>query len=219
MGLLGPNGAGKSTTFNILTSLISKTSGSVRMKDIEVNKLKPCDYLKMANIYCSLKSGYISKYCQIDDYNWLNPENLKICIDGLENLNLSENMDCEYYVDIENLPELNARRIIGYIDCVDNLNIYEFKCVEKLDNEHYIQLAIYAYLYETKMRQKYKGYVAIKNYYLYNILTGELQKINSEYENLVQMMRELIKYKYDNKKYNISWFNIRNFSCLNSIIF
>lgn len=38
MGLLGPNGAGKSTTFNILTSLITKTSGSVRMKDIEVNK-------------------------------------------------------------------------------------------------------------------------------------------------------------------------------------
>lgn len=38
MGLLGPNGAGKSTTFNILTSLIPKTSGSVKMKDIQVNK-------------------------------------------------------------------------------------------------------------------------------------------------------------------------------------
>lgn len=38
MGLLGPNGAGKSTTFNILTSLIPKTSGSVKMKGIEVDK-------------------------------------------------------------------------------------------------------------------------------------------------------------------------------------
>lgn len=37
-GLLGPNGAGKSTTFNILTSLIPKTSGFVKMKNIEVNK-------------------------------------------------------------------------------------------------------------------------------------------------------------------------------------
>ena len=37
MGLLGPNGAGKSTTFNILTSLIPKTSGKVYMKGIEVD--------------------------------------------------------------------------------------------------------------------------------------------------------------------------------------
>lgn len=37
-GLLGPNGAGKSTTFNILTSLIPRSIGSVRVKGIEVNK-------------------------------------------------------------------------------------------------------------------------------------------------------------------------------------
>lgn len=35
---MGPNGSGKSTTFNILTSLIPKTLGSVKMKEIEVNK-------------------------------------------------------------------------------------------------------------------------------------------------------------------------------------
>ncbi|KRX07798.1 P-loop containing nucleoside triphosphate hydrolase [Pseudocohnilembus persalinus] len=37
-GLLGPNGAGKSTTFNILTSLIPKSQGSVKMKGIDVNQ-------------------------------------------------------------------------------------------------------------------------------------------------------------------------------------
>ena len=37
-GLLGPNGAGKSTTFNILTSLIPKSFGNVKIKNIEVNK-------------------------------------------------------------------------------------------------------------------------------------------------------------------------------------
>ncbi|EAR96798.2 transporter family ABC domain protein (macronuclear) [Tetrahymena thermophila SB210] len=36
LGLLGPNGAGKSTTFNILTSLIPKSQGSVKLKNIEV---------------------------------------------------------------------------------------------------------------------------------------------------------------------------------------
>ena len=38
IGLLGPNGAGKSTTFNILTSLIPKSFGNVKIKNIEVNK-------------------------------------------------------------------------------------------------------------------------------------------------------------------------------------
>lgn len=37
-GLLGPNGSGKSTSFNILTSLISKTLGSVKVKNLEVNR-------------------------------------------------------------------------------------------------------------------------------------------------------------------------------------
>jgi ATP-binding cassette subfamily A (ABC1) protein 3 len=30
-GLLGPNGAGKSTTFNIVTAALSKTSGTVKI--------------------------------------------------------------------------------------------------------------------------------------------------------------------------------------------
>jgi len=40
-GLLGPNGAGKSTTFNILTALLPKTSGSVQMMGEEVVRNKP----------------------------------------------------------------------------------------------------------------------------------------------------------------------------------
>lgn len=38
LGLLGPNGAGKSTMFNVLTSLIPKTTGSVKIYDKEVNR-------------------------------------------------------------------------------------------------------------------------------------------------------------------------------------
>lgn len=38
MGLLGPNGAGKSTSFNVLSALIPRTLGSVKIKGTEVNK-------------------------------------------------------------------------------------------------------------------------------------------------------------------------------------
>jgi len=37
-GLLGPNGAGKSTTFNVITAMIPRTSGSVRLNDTEIDK-------------------------------------------------------------------------------------------------------------------------------------------------------------------------------------
>jgi len=36
--LLGPNGAGKSTTIGILTSLIKKTSGDIKIYDIDIDK-------------------------------------------------------------------------------------------------------------------------------------------------------------------------------------
>ena len=36
--LLGPNGAGKSTTIGIITSLIKKTSGDIKIYDIDIDK-------------------------------------------------------------------------------------------------------------------------------------------------------------------------------------
>ena len=44
------------------------------------------------------------------------------------------------------------RNLIGYIDCIDKDNnvVYEFKCVQKLDKTHYLQLAIYMYMYEVE---------------------------------------------------------------------
>jgi len=38
LGLLGPSGAGKTTTFSILTSLIGKTTGSVKIKNVEIDR-------------------------------------------------------------------------------------------------------------------------------------------------------------------------------------
>ncbi|MGL5342019.1 MAG: ATP-binding cassette domain-containing protein, partial [Lactococcus garvieae] len=36
--LLGPNGAGKSTTIGIITSLVNKTSGTVKVFDYDIDK-------------------------------------------------------------------------------------------------------------------------------------------------------------------------------------
>jgi branched-chain amino acid transport system permease protein len=40
VGLIGPNGAGKSTTFNLLTSVLSRTSGDVRFRGEDISGLR-----------------------------------------------------------------------------------------------------------------------------------------------------------------------------------
>lgn len=40
-GLLGPNGAGKTTLFNLMSGMETATSGSVRVNDVEVTRLRP----------------------------------------------------------------------------------------------------------------------------------------------------------------------------------
>ncbi len=41
VGLIGPNGAGKTTLTNVATGALSKTSGEVIFKDVDISNLKP----------------------------------------------------------------------------------------------------------------------------------------------------------------------------------
>ena len=83
---------------------------------------------------------------QITNYNWLSVDKLNIIVEEMKKLNISSRAEFEYplqYGDSEVI-------LSGIIDCIDDDNIYEFKCVDKLENIHILQLAIYMYLYESK---------------------------------------------------------------------
>ena len=61
--LLGPNGAGKSSTIGIISSLVTKTSGSVKIFDIDIdvdfNEAKSFCFIKI-DININIKNFYTS---------------------------------------------------------------------------------------------------------------------------------------------------------------
>lgn len=109
--------------------------------------------LRVSSLYCTLRSGYIFKFKQLKKYDWIDDKILQKCINRFECLNISDSAIFEknamvYNDKTDNAPELLNRTICGCIDCVDGKNIYEFKCVDKLEKTHYLQLAIYMYIFE-----------------------------------------------------------------------
>ena len=50
LGLLGPNGAGKTTTLRILTGFLSKTSGTVKIKDFDIGE-EPLEVKKLIGYF------------------------------------------------------------------------------------------------------------------------------------------------------------------------
>ena len=143
------------TIFNVVIEekLSFPKNENYNLDNIKLENIKEDELLYISNLYCSLRSGFIFKTYQIKNYDWLSSDNLTLCLERLNKLNISNNAKFEVYNEAEStdfypIVELIDRRVLGYIDCVDGNNIYEFKCVQKLENEHILQLGIYMYLYE-----------------------------------------------------------------------
>ena len=140
--------------------------------------------LKIANTIMSERDEIYFKTVQITNYDWLTKNNLKKSIKRLNNLNLNEQGNFEVPITLEGDDETLHKDITGRMDYQDYKDVYEFKCVQELDDSHFMQLAIYKYLSEKKNK--------IFNYYLYNIFTDELYKLTSNHEDLKKMIKILI---------------------------
>lgn len=200
------------------------------------------ELLYLSNCWNSHKTGYIYKLKQIDKYDWITEEQMKQCILRMKSLKLSKLGQFEFLRTIR----IDNTDITGYIDYIDENKMFEFKCVDELKDEHYIQLAIYAYMNEKhKLNEKIKKEilytykkgdnviyldnqkgkiisifenrnVTVKNtitnnidevkcgeytrniltlknrYYLYNILTDELNEISFNIHKLEEMIQYLL---------------------------
>lgn len=150
----------------------------------------PCEdlgeYMKLATIYETEDSGYHFKLAQIPTYDWLTDKMTLGCVKRLE-----DNIDFEKekYVQIEyRLEEENEPGIVvvhhkqygklhfkGRVDILTDDAIWEIKCVEELQIEHYLQVILYAYIWSLLIEKEHKP---IKDFYIINIRTGEVKQLN-----------------------------------------
>lgn len=218
---------------NVIKYSISKLKNNVLNE-----KLNPDEILYIANRWNTYKNGYLYKLNQIQEYNWLSKEDLKSAMTRLLKLEISNDAHFEYFCEIQYSYSNINYNIQGYYDCYDykinddgdqsngewiNNGLYEFKCVSKVKDEHYLQLAIYTYmdmvkriefqeslynssrlfglsdkdqeLKKTKLSQL-KNDEITKGYYIYNILTNQKDKLIFKFKDLSNMMQYLIKEKY-----------------------
>lgn len=161
-----------------------------KLMSIKKNKTFEENFLYVSTIYNSLNSGYLFKSCQIDNFNWIKDDISSKCLDRMLSLKITKNAQFEKSAMLSNMqkgdvPELLNRKICGRYDCVDGDIIYEFKCTEKLEKEHYLQLAIYMYVDKINLlrnkKNSFKNNINVDDKITYNfndeMQSGEIKKI------------------------------------------
>lgn len=161
--------------------------------------------LHMCNVYIANDSGYMHKLAQVQKYDWLNPNQLKLLQPRLEK-HITNPFKSEYEYKV--FDTVLGYDISGSIDCMvpskTSLRIYEFKCVNLLKRSHLIQLASYAFLYENELEKK-KDKKSTESclprkYILLNLLSGCYYIIKFNIDDLREMVEYLIYNKFYLKK-------------------
>lgn len=180
---------------------------------------KPADYLYLANVYTAFQEKLYFKLKQIspNDYNWLTDEMMNQCKKRLDKFVGSE---CEtakpliektlihqsQEVDHEKIDqflddyfEYNVKfRFTARLDIVTTKTVWEIKCVREITMDHQLQVVIYAWLYEmcAGPRKDDSDYVP-HDFKIFNIRTGEIQKLMVDRENLDFIVVSLLQGKYE----------------------
>jgi len=177
----------------------------LKINRFNINSFKIPDILFLANHYCAYRSGYIFKTMQIVNYDWLTEQDLNISCDRFNKVINT----IDIYYEIPVMKSLKGKRILGTIDAIDikNFIVYEFKCVERLQSEHFLQLVVYIKLFKSTI-DKYKEYGI--TYYEKDLYLNQLAN-HSIIKHIDVILQNLDKFKFvlwnilDNVMYQINF--------------
>lgn len=184
----------KGDTKELISKVLAKTS-----------KNATDQFLLMGNLYIALTEKIHSKLSQIDSYDWLTQGMIDICHKNLKkniksnprfevtlgNTEREDNSHCFVYnTNLYGCIEITART-----DCIDDEILWEFKCVGSLQNEHLLQLVVYAWIWEKCMKEEYGE----KKFKILNIRTGEVNQLFYKSYYVEEIMSILFSNKYYKK--------------------
>ena len=160
-------------------------------KSLEIFKIK--DFLKLANIRESIISGTLSNLNQIRDYDWLKNHHFIKCKYNMDKVFGDQRLEFEIPLSlIMDHNKYGKIELIGSLDISTNEdNIYELKCTENLTITNKLQIIVYAFMWK-------KLYPDVnKRFYLFNIRTSEILELDTNRDEIDEIMEILIKNKIE----------------------
>jgi hypothetical protein len=187
---------------NVMVSMRSKNIGSqprclivdsddesYQSMDIYSNILESLTtepLLRLTTEWTSLKTGFNFKKSQIKKYDWLSKEVLLESVERLDAI-IDKSKKLEFEIPLQ--FQFEGLFIIGFADLYeDNRNLWELKVVGEIDTEHFLQLAIYIWLFNQHKKP-------VENSYVYNIMTNQSYKVSASMENLNNIVKTLVDHK------------------------
>lgn len=160
--------------------------------NLDVSNLQIQDMLKISNYFNCYQTKYIHKIKQIKHYNWINQTEMNKCVNRMKKIIKKK---ANYEIEVIKEEYLSKKNLVGFIDCIDNKNIYEFKFVNEIKDEHKIQLCIYIYLFCIKNNINSDDEMNKYNYFLFNIKNNNLIQFKTSYEKICNLYNDIINYK------------------------
>jgi hypothetical protein len=178
---------------------------------------KPGEYLYLANVYTAFQEKLYFKLKQIspEDYNWLTDDMMTQCKRRLDKFIGSECLTSKPLIEktlIHQSQEVDHDKIDQFLseyfednikfrftarlDIVTTQTVWEIKCVREITMDHQLQVVIYAWLYEMCAGPKDEDRVP-HNFKIFNIRTGEIQKLIADREHLDYIVVSLLQGKYE----------------------
>ena len=158
--------------------------------------------LYISTLYDACVNGYIHRTKQISSYDWITDEQLSQCSNILSyhigNNNGSEKLFEVLYKDCQFLQ--TKYFFWGRVDIIDKTKniLWEIKCTSQTEQEHIIQLAIYAWIVNAHKKENIED--KIKEYKLLNVCNDEVTTLLYNHDKVTSMLDYLLKSKYEKKK-------------------